>query len=59
MTPTEAVKFLSEAAWKQHTAVCKSLPKQDEAKCNCGASQHNATVRQALIVLGTAGRKQK
>lgn len=58
MNPTEAVKFLTEAAWKNHTKDCSSSLAAN-SQCNCVAASHNSKVREALIVLGTAGRKSR
>lgn len=81
MTPLEAIKFLTEAAWKNHRLVTSGDPRMmtgydparscaclkitgpdkvtvgDEALCNCGAREHNAKVKEALLTIGKARKK--
>jgi hypothetical protein len=62
MTPVEAVKFLTEAAWKGHTKECRAIiggKLVAESKCNCGSVSHNMAVKEALMVIGGAARQKK
>lgn len=62
MTTPEAVGFLTKAAWKGHGPLCHASgkPAATEARlCDCGAVEHNATVKEALMTIGGAASAAK
>jgi hypothetical protein len=60
MTPAEAVKFLTDAAWRQHKQTCKCVPLNPvnprEKICDCGAYEHNLKIKPALMTIAGKAR---
>lgn len=62
MNTIESVTFLTQAAWKGHGPLCPASgkPAATEARlCDCGAVEHNATVKEALMTIGGAAAAKR